>query len=220
MPQSTPQEFPGWLAGTDPRREGHGKWNVYTLQRNGLVTRVLRAQHTGLTKDPLDEPSLNPSTPLTSRPGEQSRVGLCPRSDSEDQDLKPSQRLQGSFFAHCTNMCICLWVLIPFKGPPPAPHFPWHCLYPRTCSFWLAWAFCWLFPLLKPLPLPLTPPSPLSHLANSYTHFRAQPTASFSSKKAFLLFHHEVLLNHNDWELLEGRKPPLSLNSDVISIYQ
>ena len=52
MPQSTPQEFPGWLAGTDPRREGHGKWNQYTLQRNGLVTRAQASAHSPNNQGP------------------------------------------------------------------------------------------------------------------------------------------------------------------------
>ena len=226
MPQSTPQEFPGWLAGTDPRREGHSKWNQYALQRNGLVTRVLRPQHTALiTKGPLDEPSLKPSTPSASRPGAQSRGGLCPKSYSGAQELKPSQGLQGPFFVPCTNMCICLWVSIPFKGPPPAPHSLWHSLYPRTCSCWPAclsqtWAFCWLFPLLK---------SPSSTLDASFTPFppsklllilqgpvngllllqESFPDPQPNRLSPCLLSHHRVLLNHSDWELLEGRKQPL-----------
>ena len=218
MPQSTPQEFPGWLAGTDPRREGHGKWNAYTVQRNGLVTRVLRARHTALTRTPLM--NLPSSLPLPQQADQApSWEGVCPRSYSEDQELKPSQGLQGPFFVHCTNMCVCLWVSIPFKGPQPAPHFLWHSLYPRTCSSWLAclsqtWAFCWLFPWLK---------SPSSTLDASFTPFppsklllilqgpvncllllqESFPDPQPNRFSPFLLFHHEVLLNRNDWELLK-----------------
>lgn len=105
------------------------------IAKDSQVTGMLRAQHTAPTKDPLEGPYHNPSPPPTSRQEAQSGGGPCPRSYSENQELNPCQGLQGPFFAHGTHMCICLWVLIPSKGPavcsPLLPTLP----VPRNLQF-------------------------------------------------------------------------------------
>ena len=134
MPQSTPQEFPGWLAGTDPRREGHGKWNAYTVQRNGLVTRVLRARHTALTKDPLDEPSLKPSAPSTSRPGAESGRAL-PKVIQWGSGVKAKSGAPGSLLCPLHKHVYLSVGFNPLQGPPTCSPLPLTLPVPKNLQF-------------------------------------------------------------------------------------
>ena len=119
----------------------------------------------------------------------------CPRSFSEDQGLNPRRGLQGSFLAHCTHICV---FSSPPKAPPPSSPRPLlsQSLHPSrkeplAVQGWPAsftpCFFCWLVPLLEmPVLHTHSPFTPL-HLANSYSSFKAQPTASFSKMLSLIL---------------------------------
>lgn len=224
----------GWLAGTDPRREGHGKWNQY------IAEEWLSDPCSRLSTQPLTNQGppwwTFPQAFLPQQADQGPKVGEGFEVIQWGSGAKAKSGTPGPLLCplhkHVYPVC-------GFQSPSRAPHLlptPSDSLYPRTCSCWPAclsqtWAFCCSSSL---------PEIPFLHpwcLLYSFPTYQTPTHTSGPVNGGLLLLQESFPWSSAQWlspclcssqsasksqwlRALEGRKQPLLSNFDVISIYQ